>query len=192
MGFTKFFLRLIFAVLVLVGVILLIGTMISRDYSLEATVTIPAPREKVFAKLNDLRQWQDWSEFSVETNKGIQSLNYGATTEGKDASLTWTDQRGSGKLWITETIPNESLKYIVEFGRFPRMHAEFDLVADSDEQTTVRWTSAGRLPPGPFYGWFGMYVSENLKQQYERNLEKLSQLFTTQETPTEEVKEPSE
>lgn len=169
-----------FAGLLLLG--WLIGWMLPRGYEASAEILIPAPPEQIFPFLNRLDEWPKWSQWR-EGKDSVFKVEYGADIEGEGAAQTWTEPRGSGKLWITRSQPNTRLEYQVDFAGFPRMHSEILLEPDSNG-TRVRWNSRGRLPQGAFYGYLRIAFVNGLRQQYQSALEMLKQVVIPPEPTT--------
>ncbi|MEL7496974.1 MAG: SRPBCC family protein [Planctomycetota bacterium] len=172
----KYFLRLILLLACVVGVIALIGSVLPRGYDFETSVVVDAPPEEVFAAINRLRNWPQWSEqFNPEAIDDL-TIDYNAVDAGEGAALIWNDVRGRGKLWITSSVPSQSVFYDVEFQDFPVMNSEIKLTEDSEAvppQTVVSWRSKGSLPGGPFYGFFGNFYSTQMRYMYDNSLQGL-------------------
>jgi hypothetical protein len=43
-------------------------------------------------------------------------------------------------------------------------------------QTKVVWSSQGKLPGGPFYGFFSPFFANGMKQQYDQSLLRLKKM----------------
>ncbi len=180
MGTLRLFFRLMLAVAGLIVVFLVVGSLIPREFQFETRIKIEKPAAQIFPLVNDLRQWQLWTHFNPQSNTNLD-LNYGATTAGPDASMTWIERRGKGKLWIETSQANNHVAYAVEFANFPRMKSNIQF-EETNGQTEVVWDSSGSLPFGPFYGWFGMYFSEALRRDYDANLQRLKELVEAEPT----------
>lgn len=175
----KYFVRLLLLIGAVVGIIALIGSLLPRSYDFESQVNIVAQPSAVFQKIDSLRNWQDWSaQFNPVAIEGLE-IQYSGPDSGVGAVQTWTDPRGDGKLWITESQPFEHVDYIVVFGDFPEMESRIELSAQG-ATTQVTWRSKGSLPGGPFYGFFGAFFSTQLKHEYNRSLEKLKALVESE------------
>lgn len=174
-------LRVFGAATVLVLLFLLIGLLLPHGYQTSAEVVIQSPPEKIFPYLNRLDRWPEWSQWA--TNKdSMFAVEYGPQVEGVGAAQTWKEPRGSGKLWIIGSDPDRSLEYVVEFGNFPRMNSRFFL-QPVDVGTKLTWTSEGRLPSGPFYGWLRLAFVNGLRSQYQQALLKLDAVVTGKPLP---------
>jgi hypothetical protein len=178
-GFLRFLFRLILAVIGLIALVLVVGSLLPRQFAFDTKVTINAPAAKVYEQINDLRRWQEWTKFNRETNAGLLELDFSQPSTGVDAVMSWRDHRGKGRLWITDSESNRQVDYSVDFEGFPRMTNTLRLNESGEGSTEVLWHSEGKLPRGPFYGLFGMYFSGALQQQYDTDLQKLKSLLET-------------
>jgi uncharacterized protein YndB with AHSA1/START domain len=174
-------LRVFGAAAVLVLLFLLIGMLLPHGYQTSAEVVIDAPPAKVFSYLNRLDRWPEWSQWATSKDS-MFTVEYGPQVEGVGAVQTWKEPRGTGKLWVTGSDPDRSLEYVVEFGDFPRMTSRFEL-EPVESGTRLRWSSEGRLPSGPFYGWLRMAFVNGMKSQYQQALNKLDAVVTGKPLP---------
>ena len=165
------FLRLIALIFVLLLILIGIGYLLPRSYSLEASIDIDAPVEHVFPLVNELPNWQQWSTFSEERIESLK-VTYGSQRSGEGASQTWTDARGGGKLWITKSLPNEVVEYDLNFGEFPTMKSQIRFETHG-QRTLIHWSSQGSLPPGAFYGYTALLFPGQMNYEYEKSLERL-------------------
>ena len=167
-------LRIFLVVLTLIAGLAVIGSLLSRDYRAESEITIDAPPEFVFHYVNRLKAWPSWSNWNMRDNRSIE-ISYSGADSGVGAVQSWTEPRGTGKLWISNSIPPEQIDYVSEFADFPRMDCRF-VFANADGKTNILWTNAGSLPGGPFYGFFGQSFSSILKADCDRALGRLKEL----------------
>lgn len=165
--------RIIIAVSVLVGIVLLIGTLLPREYETTNSIEIPAAPGDVFPFLVDLQEWQLWSPWNADT-EGLR-VTLGDRTSGVGATQTWTEPRGEGSLVLTEVVDNERVLYRSEFANFPELTGTFQLTEIDPQRTRVTWQTQGALPGGPFYGWFGMMFSTAMQGEYQKSLTRLKQ-----------------
>lgn len=166
-----YWLRLLGLVFFVIVVIAIVGSLLPRSYDFEVAETLNASPEQIYQEMETLPQWQAWSQWSLE-NENVQSLEY--SDDG--LSQTWTDQRGEGKLWITERVENQSVSYSMTFANFPEMKSTIRLNPVGEGSTEVRWRSQGQLPSGPFYGYFGPFFSTGMKSHYLYGLSKIAKI----------------
>lgn len=166
------FLRVVAAFVILVGLFLLIGSLLPRDFDTSTSVLIAAGPEQIFPYVNDLDHWQSWSPWNASAIKGL-TVEVGQTTAGIGATQRWNEPRGDGKLWITDVEEPNRVEFSSRFANFPEMESSIVLTSTGDQSTQVTWTSRGSLPGGPFYGWFGMAFSSGLQAEYGKALQRL-------------------
>ncbi len=155
----------------LAAVLVTIGFFLPRDYRIESQVTINAPPETVFPMINSLPNWQAWSTWNEEKVESLK-IEYGEKKSGEGAVQTWTDARGSGKLWITHSDFPSVITYQMTFGDFPEQSSRMELTP-VPQGTELRWSSEGRLPSGPFYGYGALLFPRQMKHQYDLSLKQL-------------------
>lgn len=177
----KYYFRLALLVGAIVGFFAIIGSVLPRSYSFSTEIEITAEPAMVFAKINSLRSWQEWSRQWNPDEIADLEIQYNGEPVGAGAAQSWTDIRGNGKLWITASQLNESIEYEMKFAKFPTMTSQIELspvtTGEQDKATHVRWSSQGRLPSGPFYGYFGAFFSAQMKSEYEKSLKKLKSIL---------------
>ena len=172
----KYFLRLLLLIAAVIGVLLFFERMLPRSYDFQQTVEIDRPADEIFPYLNSLKKWPQWShQFNVEKIPNLV-IKYNGTEEGVGAAQTWTEVRGEGDLWITESTPNESLTYKNTFLNFPEMTSTFTLKPDGENKTVVTWHSVGQLPSTPLYGLGALLYEGQMEYLYEKSLTELKGL----------------
>ncbi len=104
-----------------IGIVLLIATFLvvvwfqPDDYRLTRATVIAAPAADVFARVNDLRKWDDWSPWAkLDPNAKI---TFSGPQSGPGATFSWdgNDKVGAGTMTITESKPNERIATRTDF-----------------------------------------------------------------------------
>lgn len=176
----KYYFRLILLVGAVIGIFAIIGSLLPRSYSFTAEINIAARDSDIFPQINSLQNWQNWSrQWNPAVIEGL-TIQYNGQPTGVGAAQSWTERRGSGKLWITESLPDSSITYEMTFEKRPKMTSQIELVS-ADSVTTVRWSSQGSLPAGPFYGYFGWLFPSQMKSEYDRSLQSLKSFVELQD-----------
>ena len=163
------FLRLICAIGLVLTFFWLVGYLLPRSYSISSTVTIDRTANQIFPMINDLRNWSEWSPWGEQADLDIK---YSGGDQGVGSVQTWTDPRGDGKLWITDSKPDQSVTYKMFSGNFPEMASRIELTPTGDA-TEVTWASEGTLPSGAFYGYFSWLFAPGMRGEYDRALTRL-------------------
>ena len=171
----KYYFRLALLVGVIIGSFAVVGSLLPRSYSFTSEIEIAEEPGKIFPLINSLQNWQLWSrQWNPDEIESLE-IQYNGNPAGVGAAQTWTDIRGCGKLWITESIADQSIKYEMTFANFPRMTSQIELVP-VNSTTRVKWSSQGKLPSGPFYGYFAAFFSAQMKSQYDKSLAELKSI----------------
>ena len=94
--------------LVLVIVVVVIGVLALRQpdsFTVERRVTMTASPDKVFALVNDFRQWAVWSPWA--TKDPNMQLTISERPDGVGATYAWrgNGEVGAGRLEIKESLP---------------------------------------------------------------------------------------
>jgi len=137
--------RLLFGLAALLAAFLVVVWLQPDDYRLTRSTTIMAPAAEVFPRVNDLRQWDDWSPWAkLDLNAKI---SFEGSPAGPGAMFHWSgnDKVGAGTMTITESKPNERVRTRTDFMKpfEGTSDAEF-IFSGHDNQTNVIWTMTGR------------------------------------------------
>lgn len=128
-----------------VGFVLLV---VSRpaDFTVSRSADVPAPPAEVFAKVNDLRQFDTWNPFG----KGDPNMtkSYDGPAAGTGASQSWAGNSnvGVGTLSITDSRPHDAIDMrLVMVKPFACDNAvRFTFAPTAAGGTTVTWTMHGQ------------------------------------------------
>jgi uncharacterized protein YndB with AHSA1/START domain len=116
-------------------------------FSLSRSTTIAAPPDKVFALINDLRQFNTWNPFAKIDPK--QVLTYDAVTTGVGGAYTWQGEKsGAGRMQIAESIAPQRVTAKLDFTKPFEAHnlVDFTVQPQGDKNSTVTWTMHGPMP----------------------------------------------
>jgi uncharacterized protein YndB with AHSA1/START domain len=129
---------------VLIAGVLIFAATKPDTFRVERSASIKAPPEKIFAILNDFKQWGAWSPW--EKKDPAMKRNFGAITAGKGATYGWEGNKevGTGSMAITESVPSTKLAINLDFLKPFEAHnfAEFTLTPQGDT-TQVTWAMHG-------------------------------------------------
>lgn len=132
------------ALVVVVAGILIYAASRPDTFRVQRTVTIKAPREKIFALINDLRSWSLWSPYEKKDPTMKRTFNDAAG--GKGAVYEWDGDKnvGKGRMEITEATPSAKILIRLDFIKPFEGHntAEFTMEPGSDG-TVVTWAMYG-------------------------------------------------
>jgi uncharacterized protein YndB with AHSA1/START domain len=136
--------KILIALAVIVVVFAAIVAMQPSEFRVTRTAAISAPPAAVFAQVNDLHKWEAWSPW-VKLDPAMKKTYEGAPA-GTGAIHAWAgnNQVGEGRMTITESRPNELIRFKLEFLKpFATTNtAEFSFKPEGN-QTVVTWSMAG-------------------------------------------------
>lgn len=141
------FKKIALIVIVVVAGILLYATTRPDTFRIERSAMVQAPPEKVFALLNDFKNWDSWSPW--EKKDPAMKRTMGATSSGQGAHYAWDGNKdvGQGSMTITESVPPSRLVINLDFIKPFEGHnkVEFTLVKEGNG-TKVIWAMHGPVP----------------------------------------------
>ncbi len=137
--------KILIALAAIVVVFVVVVAMQPSEFRVVRSATISAPASAVFAQVNDLHKWEAWSPWA-KLDPAAKSTFEGPPA-GTGAIFRWAgnNQVGEGRMTITESRPNELIRFNLEF--FKPMAgtstAEFTFKPEGNE-TTVTWSMTGK------------------------------------------------
>src|SRR5204863_4538642 len=115
-------------------------------YHVERSATIDAPAATVFAQINDLSVWKEWSPWEKRDPAMKRTLS--ANTSGVGATYAWEGNKdvGKGKMAIVDSRPGEKVAERLEFVEPFQSQADitFALKAETPTTTKVTWAMDGK------------------------------------------------
>jgi uncharacterized protein YndB with AHSA1/START domain len=115
-------------------------------FRLQRSATIAAPPEKVFALINDLRQFNSWNPFAKMDPKG--TITYDAVTAGVGGAYIWQGEKsGAGRMQIAESVAPQRVTAKLDFTKPFEAHNMVDFtVQPQGSGSTVTWAMHGPMP----------------------------------------------
>ena len=141
----RFLKRLLIGLVLLIAAFLVVFWFQPDDYRLTRQIMIAAPAARVFAQVNDLKKWDDWSPWAkLDPNAKV---TFSGPQSGPGASFAWdgNDKVGAGTMTITESRPNQRIATRTDFTRPFAGTSQADFVfSEAGGQTNVIWTMSGQ------------------------------------------------
>ena len=139
--------KILFVVVILIAGIFAVALTKPDTFSVQRSVSIKAPPEKIFAVLNDFKRWPEWSPW--EKLDPAMQRSHSGTPSGKGAAYAWkgNSEVGAGRMEIRESSPPNRVSMQLDFIEPFEGHntADFTLAAKGDT-TDVTWTMTGPTP----------------------------------------------
>lgn len=107
--------RILVVLLIAMACIAVLAMRQPDSYTVERRVTMPAPPEKVFALVNDFRQWSAWSPWATKDPK--MQLAISERSAGVGATYEWhgNSDVGAGRMEIKESLPPNRVTIALHF-----------------------------------------------------------------------------
>jgi len=162
-------------ILVLIAIIVILGLIAPKEYSVERTVIVDAPKELVFNYVKYWRNWHYWSPW-LETDSTMTVTIEG--TDGEVGSIyKWNGDpklTGSGELINTGVTKYSEMTARIRFIEpFPGEADGYVRLSDEDGSTKVAWGMYGKDKfPWNIPSLF-MDIDAMVGKDYERGLELL-------------------
>ena len=136
---------LIFIVLLIVA-FLVIASMRPSTFSLVRSMDMKASPEKIFAQLNDFKNWGAWSPWE-KMDLGMKKTFTGPPS-GKGAHYAWIGNKkvGEGSMEITNSVPSSNVTLNLDFLKpFKASNVTEFKLTPNGAMTHVNWEMRGPL-----------------------------------------------
>jgi uncharacterized protein YndB with AHSA1/START domain len=159
---------------ILIAAILIFAATKPDMFRVQRATSIKAPPEKIFALINDFRQWEAWSPWE-KVDSTLKRI-YSGAARGKGAVYEWNGNKniGQGRMEIIESSPPSRVALKIDFIKPFEAHntVEFTLLTQGDS-TMVTQAMYG---PSPYVSkLMGIFFSMDkmVGQKYEEGLANL-------------------
>jgi len=136
--------RLLIGLVLLIAAFLVVVWSQPDNYRLTRETLIAAPAAAVFAQVNDLQKWDNWSPWAkVDPNAKV---TFSGPQSGVGASFKWdgNEKVGAGTMTITESKPNERIATRTDFVKPFAGSSNSDFIfSEQGGRTNVIWTMSG-------------------------------------------------
>jgi hypothetical protein len=137
--------KILITIAVLIALLLVVAAMQPSTFHVTPSATIPAPVPVVFAQVNDLHAWEDWSPWA-KIDPNCKKIFEGPRA-GTGAVFAWAGNNkvGEGRMEITESRPNELIRFNLKFLKPFKANnlTEFTFKPEGN-QTLVSWSMTGQ------------------------------------------------
>jgi hypothetical protein len=137
----------------------LYGLTLPANWHAEADIVVDAPPNVVYPHIASIERWAEWSAWSKRQDPSIR-MEYKSSTTDTGPSVVWMgEQVGQGRLTITETKPDESVRYTLVLQTQPfSENGRISLTPEGDG-SRVTWTDGGEVE-----GTLGRFFRERLER----------------------------
>lgn len=141
----RFLKRLLIGLALIVAAFAVVVWFQPDDYRLTRSTVIAAPAAAVFAEVNDLKKWDDWSPWAKLDPDA--KITFSGPQSGPGATFAWdgNGKVGAGTMTITESKPNLRVATRTNFVRPFAGTSNADFVfSEAGGQTNVIWSMFGK------------------------------------------------
>ena len=169
--------KLLVAIVGIVAVVLAYATTRPDSFSVQRTLAVNAPPERIYPHLVDFHAWDAWSPWA-KLDPAMKTV-YGGAATGVGATYEWTGNSdvGSGRMEITDVTPNDKVTVKLDFLSPMESHntTVFELTPKGGG-TEVRWTMSG--PSTYLTKLMTTFVSMDkmVGKDFEKGLQQLKQV----------------
>jgi len=179
--------RILFALLILIGLVLLIALFLPNDFAVEKAITVNKPREFVFQHVKSLKfqnEWSVWNELDPNAKHEFKGED---GTVGFIASWDGNEDMGAGEQEIIAITEGERMETELRFLRPMEIKNYCYMTTESinENETNVKWGFKGSFayPFNVFLLFLNM--EKNIGNDFEKGLQKFKTLVEAKENLAE-------
>lgn len=136
--------RILIAVNVFLAALLVYAATRPNTLYFEHSIVIAAPPAKVFPLVNDFHHWDEWQPLTRDDPAATRT--YSGAPSGVGAVFQWSGKgnTGSGRIEITQSVPDSRIAFHTDFDRPFKVHNENQFTFEpAGNGTRVTWTMQG-------------------------------------------------
>jgi effector-binding domain-containing protein len=167
--------KILLGVVALIVLLLLVGFLLPGKMEMSRSTTVNAPAEYSFEEVNALENWNKWSYWNnLDTT---MEVTYGDKKVGEGSWYSWqSEEMGNGKLTITESVPNSSIKTDLDFMENGTAQSWFKFEPEG-ESTKVTMGFSTDFGMNPIMRLMGATMMEGeMNKAFDYNLAKIKTL----------------
>jgi uncharacterized protein YndB with AHSA1/START domain len=135
---------ILIVIVVAIAAVLALAMMKPDVFRMQREGSLQAPPDKVFALINDFKNWAAWSPW--DKKDPAMKRSYGANTVGVGGHYAWEGNKdvGIGSMTITESMPPSTIVLDLVFVKpFPAQHIVTFTLTPEGGGTRVTWAMHG-------------------------------------------------
>ncbi len=151
------------------------GFALPSAYRVERTVVIGAAPEKVFAFVEDPKQWARWTVWNKRDP--AMKMAYSGAPTGQGAKWSWDSKtEGKGDMTFTRSDPPRRIEYSLAFPDFGTTSSGALVLAAEGAGTRVTWSNQGDMGSNPLMHWMAAAMDRLVGPDFEAGLAGLKAL----------------
>ena len=152
----KKFVRFVMWLLFVFAVFIMSAYFLPQHVKVERSAEIGASPKIVFSQVNDLQNWEKWSNWHItDPDLKTRFTEHGV---GENGGVIWNselDEIGKGKLTIMESAPYDSVVCKIDFPEKRTAEMKF-LLNENGKETALTWILICDVGYNPFARWAGL------------------------------------
>jgi len=165
--------KVILIILLIPIILVLISLALPSSYKVRRALTIKGKPDAVFILVNTLKQWPEWSAWTVARFPDMQ-LAYSGPESGPGATYSWTGKSsGDGTLKITSSDPAQGITYDLDFEHGKYLCQGTIALRPVTDAVEVTWSNRGQLGWNPVSRYFGLLMDRMMGPDMETGLHNL-------------------
>lgn len=164
--------RVVLGLVALLVVLVGVGFFLPRDWSVEQSITVQAPPERILPFLETPTEWASWTVWTKERFPDMET-HFSGPKRGKGATWSWKgESSGNGTMTITGSDPAKGITFDLKFEDFPGVQGAIRLEKEG-AATRVVWAMDGTVDGDPLSRWFARLMGPMMQGDLQGGLEKL-------------------
>ena len=138
---------IIVAVLALIALLLIYGLLQPTNFAVSREADYNATPAKVFAQINDFKNWASWSPW--DKMDSTMQRSYTGSATGVGSKYAWVGNRkvGEGSMEITDSEPSKRMQLDLHFLKpFQADNVTEFILTQKGNQTNLKWEMRGTKP----------------------------------------------
>jgi hypothetical protein len=171
--------RIVLIVLLIPIALVIVSLFLPSTYRVERRVTISARPGDIFPLINTLKQWPEWTAWTVAKYPDMK-ISFTGPESGVGAGYQWEGKSsGQGTLKLTKSEADKSIGYDLDFENGKYLSRGAITLEPSGESVTVIWSNEGDLGWNPVSRFFGLFMDKMMGPDLEEGLRNLQQRVQT-------------
>jgi len=153
----------------------LVGLVLPSNFRVERSTEIRAPAERVYALIQDPREWAKWTVWNQRDPQ--MKMRYDGAPAGQGAKWSWESRsEGNGMMEFTRADPGRLIEYRLSFPDVGMTSKGALALTAGATGTRVAWSNEGDLGGNPFMRYFALFMDRMVGPDFEAGLARLKAL----------------
>ena len=153
----------------------LVGFLLPSKFRVERSTEIRAPAEKVYALVQDPREWAKWTVWNQRDPQ--MTMSFSGAPSGQGAKWSWQSKsEGNGAMEFTRAEPSKLIEYRLSFPDFGMSSTGVLTLTGGATGTRVSWSNEGDMGANPYLHYFALIMDRMVGPDFEAGLARLKAL----------------